>query len=785
MDRHALKVLEYPRVLERVAAEAAFSVGRERVLALEPRTDFEGAIAAQQLTAEMVTLDQMGIDVPFGGASDIRPEIDAAAKDRILDPRDFWAVSSTLRAAQRARTTINRVMDRVPRLADIAFAIGNFTDLIDAIERSVDETGSVLDSASEALGSIRRQLIMARSRLDQHARSVLAAAVRQGFVQDAVLTERNGRTVIPVRADFRGRVPGIVHDVSSSGATVFVEPMAVVEAGNEVRELELAEDREIRRILQALTASLGFRAEEAQLAVDALADLDAISARVRYGRRIKAGLPAAGGGVDWIARDGPYVLRRARHPLLTGDVVPTSLEVGGEIPGLVITGPNTGGKTVALKTAGLLAAMAQSGLPVPCDEGSRFPCFEQIFADIGDEQSIEQSLSTFSSHMRNVRLILESAKPGTLVLLDELGAGTDPDEGAALARSIIDVLLERGAILIATTHHGELKTFAHSDPRLRNASVEFNVETLSPTYHLTIGLPGQSNALAIARRLGVDPEVIDRAEMQLSPEHMEIESLLADIRRDRERAEDERSRELTARREAEEIRLDLARRRDAIESERIDILEGARREAEDEMAAFRRELERLKRTSARAFDPAEADRRLRELDDRLGVLRQRAKPKRQAIEQRLDTAAIEPGDRVRVRDIGRTGEALTGVGEDGKVDVQLGSLRLRVSVDRIERADGSQPGRVAPEPAPPPSAPPLEIDVRGRRADDAVATVDTFVDDAFRAGAPFVRIIHGKGTGALRLAIRDHLRHHPLVRDIENPPPNQGGEGVTVAVLAG
>jgi DNA mismatch repair protein MutS2 len=500
---------------------------------------------------------------------------------------------------------------------------------------------------------------------------------------------------------------------------------------------------------------------------------------------MKAQLPPPGEVDSWFKSSGATEIVRGRHPLLRGAVVPTTMSVGGDFAGVLITGPNTGGKTVALKTLGLLTLMAQAGIPVPCDDGSRLVCYPRIFADIGDEQSIEQSLSTFSSHMRNIIGILEKAEPGTLVLLDELGAGTDPAEGAALARSVLETLLDAGCTLVATTHHGELKVFAHNDARLRNASVEFNVETLSPTYHLTIGLPGQSNALAIARRLGLREDVLERASEQLAPEHFELETLLGEIRSERAAATEARKDEETARREAEDLRVALTERKDTIEQERAAILAAAERDAEDTLAKMRRELDALKRKAAnRDFDAQAAEETLRELDSDLERLSAAAKPRRAAPAPVTFRREVLPGDVIHVRDIPQLGEALTPVGDDGRVEVQFGSLRMKVSVDRIDRIeqpDGT--GQKVAVPTGPPVS--MELDLRGQRAEAALEQFENYLDGAFRAGLPFVRIIHGKGTGALRAAIREALAGHPLVRRFESASPQDGGEGVTVALLAG
>src|SRR6185437_9417209 len=692
------------------------------------------------------------------------------------------------RTAWRARAVVEKLRDRTPRLAVISDAVSDFRNFSNAIDDAITARGEVADSASELLATTRRELRLAESRLEHRIQAALADAIRRGIAQEGLLTERNGRKVIPIKADYRGQIQGIVHDVSSSGATVFLEPMAVVDAGNQVRELQLAEEREVRRVLQRLTAILGDREPQALATVMALGELDLLSAKVRLGRRMKANLPAPDEVDNWFKPSGETRLIRARHPLLRGGVVPTDIAVGGAYAGVLITGPNTGGKTVALKTLGLLTLMAQAGIPVPCDEGSRFACYERIYADIGDEQSIEQSLSTFSSHMHNVIAILAKAAPGTLVLLDELGAGTDPTEGAALARAILETLLERGCTIVATTHHGELKAFAHTDPRLRNASVEFNLETLSPTYRLTVGLPGQSNALAIARRIGLEGDVIERAEAQLTPEHFELEQLLAEIRLEREAAAEARRHEETARRQVEELRVGLAESREHIEHERASILEDAHREAEDAVAEARRELDALRHRSAvRDFDARLAEETFRRIDTGLGKLASRARVERpQPAFRPTGPREVAAGDTIHVRDIPQVGEALSGVGEDGRVDVQFGSIRMKVSVERIDRIeeqaeDGAGSNVLVPL-GPPVS---MELDLRGRRADDALEQFESYLDSAFRAGLPFVRIIHGKGTGALRAAIREALNRHPLVRKFESAAPNEGGEGVTIALLAG
>ena len=781
MNDHTLRVLEFDKVRAMLAGETAFSLGRELALALEPEREHEAVLALQAETAEMTNIDQMGLDVPLGGMRDLRPLVHAATIGQALEPTDLQEAAGSFDTARRARQLAERLAEHTPRIAAIAEAIADFRSFVTEVQRAITPRAAVADEASPELAAVRRELSVAQGRLEQRARAALGDAVRRGVAQEELLTERNGRMVIPVKTDFRGQLPGIVHDVSSSGATVFLEPMSVVETGNEVRELQLAEEREERRVLLRLSAMVGEREDEALATLEAMARLDLLRAKVSLGKRLSADLPRPDGDGSWLGQWGDTTLVRARHPLLHGDVVPIDLDLSEEAPGLLITGPNTGGKTVALKTVGLLTLMAQAGLPVPCDEGSRFVTYGAIHADVGDEQSIEQSLSTFSSHMRTVGGILEAAAPGTLVLLDELGAGTDPEEGAALSRAVLETLLDRGCTIIATTHHGELKTFAQEEPRLRNASVEFDLRTLSPTYHLTIGLPGQSNAIAIARRLGIDEGVLKRAEERVAPETRELDGLLDEARRERAGAAEARSREEEARREAEELRHQLAEQHRTIESERETILGRARREGEALVARAQRELERLERRERERTVDREAAERLQALDAEIEAAGKQATERATAW---LDP--VSPGDVVRVRDIPQQGEAVTGVGADGRVEVRFGSMRMKVSVDRIERTEPqlTPPARPTVD-LPPASAVASELDLRGQRAEEAVLNFEGHLDEAFRAGLPSIRIIHGKGTGALRAAIREALARHPLVRRYETAPPQEGGDGVTIAVLAG
>ena len=607
-------------------------------------------------------------------------------------------------------------------------------------------------------------------------------------MQDAIVTLREGRYVLPVRSEARSAVPGIVHDASASGATVYVEPMAVVDLGNRWRELEAQERHEVERVLRDLAEAVGDAADDLADAVERLARLDLALAKARLAEEFGAtALAERARDVPWLV-DAPAELRlvEARHPLLDGEVVPVTIEAGGEARALLITGPNTGGKTVALKTAGLLCVMALAGLPVPAAAGSRVPVYDAVFADIGDEQSIEQSLSTFSGHMTAIIDILERADARSLVLLDELGAGTDPTEGAALAIAIVERLVAAGVTLIATTHHSELKLYAHNRADVANASVEFDVATLAPTYRLRIGIPGQSNALAIATRLGMPDEVIEAAGAGLSSEQRDLESVLADLRDQLTAAEDRAERAAADRDAAEALRIDLEGRLSELAEESARLREDAR----DRVRAEVRDAERLLQRARREIEAARLEQAAEDLERaRRAAAALVPEPPPAAPSPAARTAetlpAPEVGARVWLRGVSVPGEALGEPNADGEFEVQLGALRTRVrlpQVERIETADGAVALPIATPPMP---EAPEEVEVRGRRIEEGLVAVESFIDDASRAGRERVRIIHGRGTGAMRQAVRGLLDGHPLVVSYEGGGSREGGEGVTIVRLAG
>ena len=794
VDDRTLDVLEFPAVLERLAGLTAWSAGREAALALRPVTDLEAVVRRQRETGEAITLDRLGVAVPMAGARDVRERIRAAERGSMLTPPELMDIAGLCRAAGLARRALARFVDDVPLLATIANGIPDLGPLRTLIEDAIDDQGAVRDSASPELASIRRALAAAHDRLQQRLQSLLQSSTMRNALQDSIIVMRDGRYVLPVKADFRGSVRGVVHDTSASGATLYIEPLAVVELGNEWRELQLRERHEIERVLRELSAAAGEAEFDIADATTRLAHLDVAQAKARLAAALDArDLASAGPRQSWLVEaPGELRLEEGRHPLLSGHVVPTSIRVGGDFDALLITGPNTGGKTVALKTAGLLCLMALAGLPVPAREGSQVPVYTQIFADIGDEQSIEQSLSTFSGHMTAVIDIIERAHAGSLVLLDEVGAGTDPTEGAALGIAIVDRLIHQGAALIATTHHSELKVYAHRTPRVTNASVEFDMATLRPTYRLSIGLPGQSNALAIAGNLGMPRDVIEAARGTLSSEERDLESLLGDLRTQLNAAEERSARAGLAADEAEAIRADLPRRSSALIAETTNIREEARARVRRELRDVERFLERTKRDveSAR-LEQARADyERATKAAERIAVAPATPMPVLDELPpilaRPLRTGEVRPGGLVWLRGMTTAGEVLGEPDERGTFPVQFGSIRTNARLEQVERTGGQVPVSHMRETTIAVSIPPdvgMSIEVRGQRLDEALPRVEEFLDHASRNGRARVLLIHGKGTGAMRRAVRELLDRHPLVKSHEPADRTEGGEGVTVAYL--
>ena len=812
MDEKSLHTLELPKVLERLAAQAAFSASKDLARDLRPTADLEEARRRQAATGEARRLLAVKGSLSIGGARDVRLSAEAAARGAVLEPVDLLDVKSTLLSARAMQRLFEKAETAAPFLAGFAARLDPCPEIVAAVSGALDNRGDVLDTASTKLGALRREARVARERLETKMQRLIADAKVAPLLQEAIITQREGRYVIPLRAEFKGRIKAIVHDQSASGATLFVEPIAVVELNNRVREIEFEEKEEVRRILTELSAGVGERAEAITADVEALAELDLAFAKARYAEELKAAEPlllpapslqppasgrqpstegigerAAGGGrrgADSGERAARMKLLQARHPLLDpATVVAVDLILDEGTRALVLTGPNTGGKTVSLKTAGLLALMAGCGLHLPVTSGSEVTLFRAVQADIGDEQSIEQSLSTFSSHIANIVRILEQADSGSLVLLDELGAGTDPQEGAALARAILDELLRREATTLVATHYPELKTYAHATPGARNASVEFDLETLRPTYRLTIGLPGRSNALAIAERLGLSRDLIESARSLLSPDDVRAEGLLEEIHRQREAAAAERARAEIERSRAETLSRQLAERLEAIDDERRRVLEEAREQARLDLETLEEEVQSMRKQLAAAGQSLEA---LRQIEEKVQVLAEaRAEPVARQVRSEA-TRAVRLGDRVHLPRLASEG-VVTEIGPN-EIEVQIGRLRVRARSDEVVAAGRSE-SRPAPREMPGVASSRgisvgLDLDLRGWTADEALAELERRLDAAVRAGIPFLRVIHGKGTGRLRQAVRQALRDSPYVAAVEAVSEAEGGEGVTRVRLA-
>jgi DNA mismatch repair protein MutS2 len=792
MDKRHLDTLDFPQILTHLAQQASFSAGRDLALALEPSPVLANVRQRLQETREArYLLDSQG-GVSLGGVHDIRPVVKIAERGGTLQAADLLDIHSTLRVGRRVHRLLASLQDKIPLLADIAARIEPCEGLAKEIERCINEQGEVVDYASPKLANIRREMRTAHERLLERLNRMITGPRYAGYLQEALVTQRGGRYVIPIKADFKGHIPGIVHDTSSSGATLFIEPLAVVEMGNQWRQLQIEEEREVERILAELSGQVAQLAEELTWTIEALAELDLAFAKARYANALFATeprimpfrehLPAPHSGCT-------LDLRQARHPLLDPKkVVPIDVYLSDEYSMLVITGPNTGGKTVSLKTVGLMAAMAQSGLHLPVAEGSALSVFDGIYADIGDEQSIEQSLSTFSSHLTNIVRILDRADDHSLVVLDELGAGTDPVEGSALARALLSHLLARRITTLVATHYSELKAFAHNTPGVENASLEFDVETLTPTYRMQIGLPGRSNAFAIAQRLGLSLDIVRAAQALVSPEDLKTETLLAEIQQSHREAAAARDEAILARRRVTETEHQLAARLASIEAERAAILGEARAQARKELEEIRSEIEALRsemaaeQRSASLGDTwlAQARARLTEAEKRMAP-----PPPPRAPEVTTLPGELAIGDTVWIAGLGTTGQ-VTGLDGDS-AEVQVGQFGVRVQRGDVERRAPQKPveQEAVPVSSGLRSSPGVELDLRGRRVEEALLMLDKYLDDAFLAGLPFVRIIHGKGTGVLRQAVQQQLRNHPLVKSQRVGEDGEGGTGVTVAYLAG
>ena len=788
----SIRTLELPRVLQLLSEQAVSPEAKELALAVRPETDYEDVLRLLDQTDGARAMIVLRGAPGFSGVKPVKDLLDRADRGGSLNIPELIRIGDLLYAARRAKEYFNADAAEPTALDQIFLSIHGNRFLEDKIRRCISDENTVADAASPELADIRRHMRAALAKSRQILQKIISSPSYSKVLQDNIITQRDGRFVVPVKADQKGNLPGLIHDVSSTGATVFVEPMGVVQANNEYAELQAKEQAEIDRILAELSADAAAHRRDIQWDHDALVQLDLIFARGELSYKMDAIRPQ-------VRRDGLIRLRKARHPLLDKKTaVPIDIELGGAFDTLVITGPNTGGKTVSLKTLGLLTLMTQCGLHIPAGDRSEVSVYERVLADIGDEQSIEQSLSTFSAHMKTIVEILQEADRDSLILFDELGAGTDPVEGAALAIAIIQHVRALGARAAATTHYAELKTFAMTTPGVENASCEFNVETLSPTYRLLIGIPGKSNAFAISRRLGLPDEVITNAQSQMSKDSVRFEDVLTQLEAKRqalEKREQEtdrlyRQREEDARK-AREFREQMQRAKENARSRGEAEAKRILRDARSASDAVFAELERMRKEQAKADRAinanearAELRRQLNEAEDAIDKRDARSEPIPKP------SRPIQKGDLVEIPGVSTPAEVV-GVGSDGTLQLKAGILKMKAKADEVRLIEDDERAAMKKK-APKPTrtavaglrtAASRELDIRGMETLEAESVVETFLSTAVMGHLETVTIIHGKGTGALRNAVHDILRRNKNVKSFRLGVYGEGENGVTVVTM--
>ena len=785
----SIRTLELPAVLEKLAAKAVSQAAKDRCLKLTPSTDVEEVL--RLLDETDAAKERLGLHgIPsFSGVKDVSAALTRADHGGMLNTRELLNIAGVLTASRRVADYDAQRQGEETVLDRLFTSLHTNKYLEEQIRSAILDEETIADTASSELADIRRKMRLAASKGRQILQRIISSPSYAKVLQEALITQRDGRFVVPVKAECKGSMPGLVHDISSSGATLFVEPMGVVQANNELKELEAREQKEIDRILRQLSAACAGSMENILWDYDILVHLDVIFARAQLSYQLNASRPE-------VRRRGGVTLRRARHPLLDqARAVPITVELGQQFDTLVITGPNTGGKTVTLKTIGLLCLMAQCGLHIPADSGSAVRVFHRVLADVGDEQSIEQSLSTFSAHMSNIVQILREVDDQSLLLFDELGAGTDPIEGAALAIAIIESARSQGALIAATTHYAELKTFAMTTVGVENASCEFDVQTLRPTYRLLIGIPGKSNAFAISRRLGLDESVIQAAQQQMDSDSVRFEDVLTQLEEKRQRLEKAqaeadrlwRQREEDARkartfREQMEKAKENARTKGEAEAKRI--VRQAQAQADEIFA----QLDQLRRQQQKQIN-------FQELNDAKAAVRHSLNQAQEALHLRSEpqepayapSRPIEVGDLVELPGVKMAASVLA-VNNDGTLLLQAGKMKMTVKAQQVRLPEGQPKKKPA---APVGGSPKLnlqsrassELDIRGYETLEAESVVENYIDSAVMAKLGTVTIIHGKGTGALRKAVHEMLKRNKAVKSFRLGRYGEGEAGVTVVEL--
>ncbi|MGN0767668.1 MAG: endonuclease MutS2 [Christensenellales bacterium] len=785
MDKKILETLEYDKITAMLETHARCQIGKERARKLEPLMELAELNAELDLTSEaeavLFRLGQSPVD-EFPDTRDTLKRIKAVSA---LSMRELLDIASCLRAIRIAKSALTKESDQM-RLAAMAVNLPSYKFIEDELNRCILNEDEMFDGASPALSRIRRELRVANEKVREKLNSMIRSSTYQQYLQDPIITMRNGRFVIPVKQEYRKQIPGLIHDQSGSGQTLFIEPAAVVELGNTFKKLLAQERDEIERILSELTAMVAPYGEDIYNALILLGEIDLRFAKAQLARDMNAVRPEMNDELR-------IRIVRGRHPLLDkAKAVPIDIWLGEDFKTLIITGPNTGGKTVTLKTVGLFTLMAQAGMFVPADVGTRLGVFKNVYADIGDEQSIEQSLSTFSSHMTRLVGILKNADDKSLVLLDELGAGTDPIEGAALAMSILETLYGRRSTTLATTHYSEIKAFALARDGMENASMEFDIDKLCPTYRLFIGIPGKSNAFEISKRLGLDDDVIDRAKQFLKGEDVRFEDVISGAESQRRIAEQERKLAEQARAELDALRAEVEKEKKKLEETKKGYQAKAREDARRVVADTKREMERLivQIRSMKSINQSEADRVIQASRD---AVRERenalVEPEEKVVDMSVAPKSVNPGDEVRIVSLeNKKATVLKKPDAKGDVMVQAGIMKIAVRLDDLRLLNepakkGPQTDAAAGKVTLGDKSVGLSIDVRGKLVDEAIIEVDRYLENAAMNGLNEVMIIHGKGTGALRAGIQSYLKTHRLVESFRQGAYGEGDAGVTAVTI--
>ena len=790
MDKHTLEVLEYKKIINELKDYTATSLGKEIIKNIKPVSEISYVKESlEEVTASKKILDEYGRP-PFGGIRDLRKILKKTKKDIVLTTDEIGKIQTTIRGFRNIKKYFTNIIEESdPELVkkeyklitDKGLDLKITRNLEDKIEKTINEFGEIKDSASSKLKSIRKNMEKMEDEIRNSLEKIIKSQKYNDMLQDNIVTRRENRYVVPVKKEYRNSFSGIVHDQSSSGMTIFMEPMSVVKKNNKLRELKSEEEAEIYYILQVLTEQIKKRAELIKNNMQLTSVLDVAFARARYSEKINGVAPE-------LNKKGNIEIKQGRHPLLKEDPVPIDVEVGKDFNTLVITGPNTGGKTVTLKTIGLFTLMTSAGIHIPAERGTVISLFNKIYADIGDEQSIEQSLSTFSSHMHKIKKYLKKARDDSLVLLDELGVGTDPREGAALGIAILEKLKEHKVTTVATTHYSQLKSYAFSTDNVENASVEFDLETLSPTYRLIMGIPGGSNAFEIALRLGMPEDLIDKAKELSDEGDLEVENIISDLNSHRKKYRKLKKELEIKNEEVEKLKNKYEKKLQKVKSQKKEIVNNAHEKAENIIKKAKKESKRIiKDLKDKQYQSRpEIDRMATKANEKLKEIDEKFERNLNESKEKKIDENFEEGDRVRIMSLGKKGNIKILDNEQNEATVQAGAMKIKVGLDnltKVEEKPNKNKDTVKKYRVKKSENVSQKLDLRGKRYVDAQQKVDKYLDDAFLAGYKTVEIVHGKGTGALRKAVHEKLENHPHVASFRLGKQKEGGSGATIVKL--